>query len=388
MEPQSKSARFEFLRDLPVSISHKILSFLGIKDVARVSTLSRICREVCLSSPFLKIDLEDLDSQGFYKLSGFLHQFMSLRNGVAIHQFEVELYGKDVGVDEQLHIGNWILEASKCNVKMISLHLFNFEIFTFPSSVLLSSACLRDLEVWLSPEGMLSLPKVSFGGLENLRLRDVRVSNTFFEWISSCNSLKILYLHNVTGIDELNISSSSLEDLRLEDMLPSALNLGNLESLCCSDMSIVLDKDKHVVLDDGIIGNVLQSIYQVSSISICDYSIQEISPRTLLPDFCNLRSLTLIITNSSGLIPSIVFLLNSMPHLNTLKIEGWKSWDSSEKVSNKWSENCHPHMNLLIMSSYVIVIYIMIFNLVIYGIFMLHKKIPSNESVDINPYCS
>ncbi|XP_015882070.2 F-box/FBD/LRR-repeat protein At5g53840-like [Ziziphus jujuba] len=380
MELPNKSAKLEFFRDLPKSISHKILSLLDIKDVARVSTLSRTCRKLCLSLPFLTINLESVDAQGFYRFSSFLHRFMSLRNGVSIQQFEVELYSQRGVIDEQIHIGNWVLEANKCNAEKICLHLFKFRTFTFPSGVL-NSARLRDLEVWLSPRGLLNLPTTSFGGLQNLILRDMRLTSMFCEWISGCKSLKTLHLHNVAGINELNITSSSLGDLMLEDMqIPSTRNFtinisaerlhnlqivwlfereplqsltlrapylkqfswggrvcrysceGNLDCLCYSDISIDFNKDEHGDLNEGIIGDVLRSMYRVSSFSIHDNSIKDISSQEMLPEFSNLHSLTIVRSDSSDKIPSTVSLLNLMPHLNTLKIEGYHFSKEEKKI--------------------------------------------------------
>nr|XP_048330561.1 F-box/FBD/LRR-repeat protein At5g22660-like [Ziziphus jujuba var. spinosa] len=264
MEQPPESNNLDRLSDLPDSIFHQILDFLHIKQVARVSTLSRRCRKVCLSSPFLTIDLEVRDHIELYRLNTFLHRFMSLRNGACMHQFKVDMYRANWNdYDEELQIGNWVLEAT------------------------------RDLEVDMAPDSLLNLPASSFGGLESLTLRHLSVSIALFgEWISSFKSLKMLYLDGVTGICELNISSSSLEKLILEDLIGfyginanfnikvSAETLRYceiFESLSYSDISILpcpISADEHGDLANGIIGKVLQTIYRVSSICIHDLCIK------------------------------------------------------------------------------------------------------------------
>nr|XP_048330529.1 uncharacterized protein LOC107404028 isoform X1 [Ziziphus jujuba var. spinosa]XP_048330530.1 uncharacterized protein LOC107404028 isoform X1 [Ziziphus jujuba var. spinosa] len=213
------------------------------------------------------------------------------------------------------------------------------------------------------------MPTSSSGGLQNLKLVALRVSLKFDEWISSCKSLRKLYLDVVSVPNGLNISSSSLEDLILEDIVSSARDFNikvsarrlknlrifcppdfkvlqsltlhapklerffwdgpasnyscevNLESLCSADISVVFTPIQHEALDNGIIGKVLRSMHRVSSMSIHDCSIKGISSQALLPEFYDLHSLTIIGTDFGNKTPSIASLLNSMPHLNTLKIQ-------------------------------------------------------------------
>ncbi|KAH7528734.1 hypothetical protein FEM48_Zijuj05G0103600 [Ziziphus jujuba var. spinosa] len=305
------------LKSMPQLNTLKILGIPYSKeDIARFSTLSTKCRELCLTLPVLTIELGNASGKELYKFNAFSHSFTSLNNEADVHQFKAEKYGQTLGGDH--HIGNWILEATKSNVENIILRFNKFKIFSLPSG-LSNSACLRDLEVRMNPQGLLNLPTTSFVGLEKLKLRDVRVSTNFDEWISSCKSLKMVHLHAVTCVNTLNLSSLSLEDLILKDMLVGSPNFnikvsaerlrnlrivwfyapqpsqsltlhapkleqfswgglvshysceGNLESLSKSNISIDFN-DERVAL--GIIGQVFQSIYRVSSISICDYSIK------------------------------------------------------------------------------------------------------------------
>ncbi|XP_060670079.1 uncharacterized protein LOC112491691 isoform X2 [Ziziphus jujuba] len=319
--PRRKSKQIDFLSELADHIFHKIISLLNIDDVARVSTLSKRCRKNCLSSPFLTLSLEKIyNDKFFYRFCLFLQRFLYLRNGIDIHTFKVKIYSHFFYDDIGFHIGDWVLEASRLHVKKICLNLINFNIFTLPSGVL-NSACLRDLEVCLGLNGLRA--HLFIWGLQNLKLVALRVSLKFDEWISSCKSLKKLCLDVVSVQNGLNISSSSLEDLILEDIVSSARDfnikvsarrLKNLRIFCPPDF-------KHEALDNGIIGKVLRSMHRVSSMSIHDCSIKGISSQALLPEFYDLHSLTIIGTDFGNKTPSIASLLNSMPHLNTLKIQ-------------------------------------------------------------------
>ncbi|KAH7528007.1 hypothetical protein FEM48_Zijuj05G0026200 [Ziziphus jujuba var. spinosa] len=241
-------------------------------------------------------------------------------------------------------------------------------MFALPSGVL-NSASLRYLEVVVGivPDSLLKLPAAtSFGGLESLKLERMSVSiELFSEWISSCKSLKMLFLDDIFGIAELNISSSSLEKLILEDLMVSfddhdsfcikvsaerlsylrikywtvkpqiySLTLhapkleqfswhgivshysydGSFESLSYSNLSILpctSSDDEHGALANGIIGKVLETI-------------------------CRVSSLCIMITVFR------VFLLISTLRLNTLKIHRWDiSEDSPSSQVEEEEQICY-----------------------------------------------
>lgn len=165
----------------------------------------------------------------FHRFSEFLERFMSLHHddgGVGLHPFKLKISCGRRKTDVGFHIGTWMLHATRLNVKKIVLKLLKIrphhESFTLPVSVF-NCAPSRDLRLDLD-YGILSLPANTFifSSIELLTLKKIGVSQKLFgELISSCKWLKILHLVNVYGVygtlKEFNITSSSLERLKIED---------------------------------------------------------------------------------------------------------------------------------------------------------------------------
>nr|XP_048330560.1 putative F-box/FBD/LRR-repeat protein At5g22610 [Ziziphus jujuba var. spinosa] len=215
------------LSDLPESIFYQILSFLDTKDVIRVSTLSRRYRELCFSLPFLNAVVKEFDDEDeFSRFIEFLNWFMALDFGDGddysmIKEVKVDICCKNLGIDIGHVIVSRLREAiTRCNIEKICLVLDGIDTLDLTNNVL-GSESLRELEVKLGPDGDLILPTINpFRGLVSLTLKLLRVSiQSFGEWISSCEKLKMLHLIGVVFMDkELNITSSSLEDLSIVNM--------------------------------------------------------------------------------------------------------------------------------------------------------------------------
>ncbi|XP_060670850.1 putative F-box/FBD/LRR-repeat protein At4g03220 [Ziziphus jujuba] len=379
------------LSDLPESIFYRILSFLDTKDIIRVSTLSRRYRELCFSLPFLNAVVKEFDDEDeFSRFIEFLNWFMALDFGDGddysmIKEVKVDICCKNLGIDIGNVIVSRVREAiTRCSIEKICLVLDGIDTLDLTNNVL-GSESLRELEVKLGPDGDLILPTINpFRGLVSLTLKLLRVSiQSFGEWISSCKKLKMLHLIGVVFMDkELNITSSSLEDLSIVNMKQYSVdedfyikvsaerlkllrilwpnanpgntpiysltlhapNLqkfswdgnvfhysfdGKFESLLHSYISILPSPDvckEHSALSNEIFAKAAQTICRVSSICITDHCVEEMSSRGLLPKFCNLRSLTLIRAGLCNNITSTVDLLNSTPHLNALKIGPKPYW--------------------------------------------------------------
>ncbi|XP_060670987.1 F-box/FBD/LRR-repeat protein At3g26920-like [Ziziphus jujuba] len=177
----------------------------------------------------------------------------------------------------------------------------------------------RDLELSMLLHGLVKFPSASFGGLENLTLRNVMVSTERFK------NLRIILPNDEEFSQSLILHAPKLEWFSWAGCASNYSCEGNVEFLCHSDISIEhasIANNEYESLDNGIIGKVLQSMHRVSSMNIRDVSIKEISSPELLTEFCNLLSLTLKHTNALNEITSVVLLLKSMPQLNTLKILG------------------------------------------------------------------
>lgn len=215
-----KQNNFDNLSNLPDAVFHKILSLLDIKDVARISTLSHRCRELCLSTPFFTIDSwrkQSLHDDEFNRFGEFVERFMLLHNGFGIRRFELKIPRHRLKNDVGFRVGSWILLATRSNLEQVCLELKRFPDFALPIGVW-NCASLRELKLNLD-NGFLRLPTTSSGRIEVLTLKHLSVSDSLFrKLISSCKWLRNLDLHDVKVSKKLKISSSSLEHLRIENV--------------------------------------------------------------------------------------------------------------------------------------------------------------------------
>ncbi|KAF3443702.1 hypothetical protein FNV43_RR13392 [Rhamnella rubrinervis] len=313
------------------------------------------------------------DFEEIYSFCEFVDRFMSLHNGVDLHQFDLLfiVYCESDLIDVGFRVGTWILQATRSNVERICLELNQVPPFTLPVGVW-NCAFLRELELNLHT-GTLILPNTSVSRIEILTLKRLRVSvDLLGKLILSCKWLKKLHLYDVYGFDELNINSSLLEHLQIDNFclngdgmklkvsadrlkylsilykwggVDHSLRLhaprlerfywsgnvfnysyeGDFGSLKHADISIIPSPnfgDEYEAAFKRIMVRVLETVYGVSSLCVSDLAIKELSLSEVWQEFCNLRSLTLI-SKDLGLgntIPSMVSLLNSTPYLDTLEI--------------------------------------------------------------------
>jgi hypothetical protein len=214
--------------DLPEEIVHHILFLLGAKmrDLARLSMVSKRCRELCISTPYLR--LSNIDTGN--KLKSFVDKFMALRclHGVPTKQFQLcWSFDEDNEADEYRAVETWLQRAvasggGVANVRLRFVHprkasQSQSQSFALPLCVMRCNS-LRFLEVDAG-NGVLKLPSPPYFAtkLWVLRLSHVRIENdsNIGALFSSFKSLMQLWLDNVSGIKSMNISSSSLSFLSI-----------------------------------------------------------------------------------------------------------------------------------------------------------------------------
>lgn len=223
MEPpleSNDSNDVDHLSNLPDCIFHKILGLLDITNLSRIATLSRRCRNLCLSSPSLNMEFEefrDLDKFGNFMV--FFDHFLLLHNEMNIDRFSLCLRGCAMNYyDVGLHVGTWMKNMVGRNFKELNLNL-HVDYFVLPSYIL-SCPSLRSLKLNLG-YGRLKFQTMGFSWLEDLSLKHLQFNDKSYgswyllsDWIStSCKFLKRLYIGSVDGIKEINIASESLEEL-------------------------------------------------------------------------------------------------------------------------------------------------------------------------------
>ncbi|KAL6278522.1 hypothetical protein ACE6H2_022123 [Prunus campanulata] len=180
------------LSHLPDHIAHLILSFLSMHDLARLSCVSKCCRELCLSSPFLNFSKDDCgvaaDTCGRkQRLLNSLERFFLLRgyNNIQRLHFEWRAHSKNqknqssssssspcVCPDVYVRVISWVDKAVRCNLeelKLILRHIGEPNLI-FPSFLFLCGS-LKSLCVHM--KGILKTPSSFLSNLKYLELLHV-----------------------------------------------------------------------------------------------------------------------------------------------------------------------------------------------------------------------
>lgn len=138
--------------DLPNEIVYQILSHLPIKTLARLSTLSKRCRELCKSNPnptllFSSWDASDEESSR-RGLCNSLDRVMALRSlyKVKTQCFRVKWIFEPTFEDEEDRVWAWLEHAVNSGVEDICIEFDHLKPFTLPPSVL-GCKSLRSLKI-------------------------------------------------------------------------------------------------------------------------------------------------------------------------------------------------------------------------------------------------
>lgn len=219
---------YDRFSNLPEPIVHHIFGFLGMKDIARIGAISKRCREMFISSPYLKFaSICSYENPLCKQFSDYVDRVLSLRNSSEIRSLSLRWVCDNNECDVDVHlVDKWIDIAVRCGVQEIEIEvgvredaMFNFPnfrdaVFKLPKCIFLSRS-LRVLKLDMR-YNRLQEPTGALPSLEDLSLCSLQVSESCLEkWVSSARpSLKRLTISNVQGVFEnLNIVSKSLEEL-------------------------------------------------------------------------------------------------------------------------------------------------------------------------------
>ncbi|KAE8009511.1 hypothetical protein FH972_005943 [Carpinus fangiana] len=213
--------------DLPEEIVHHILLLLGAKmrDLARLSMVSKRCRELCISTPYLR--LSNIDTEDKFK--SFVDKFMALRclHGVPTEQFQLRWsFDGDNEADEYRAVETWLQRAvasggGVAHVRLQFIHprkASQSQSQSQSQSFALPLCVMRCNSLWFlevdAGNGVLKLPSLPYfaTNLMILRLSHVRIENdsNIGALFSSFKCLIQLWLDKVSGIKSMAICSSSL----------------------------------------------------------------------------------------------------------------------------------------------------------------------------------
>ncbi|PON81053.1 F-box domain containing protein [Trema orientale] len=217
---------------LPEDVANdKVLARLSMEDISRLSVVSRRCRQLCISTPFLNVDVTPYlnNAAKRTRLMNYVDRLFSLRRGMAIHRFTVcwslDQSGLNNGSEEEEYrVISWLHNALMCNVKKLVLVLrpktgsiLRACDFALPPS-LLCSASLTLLGIY----GINKLPSFSsigFSSLTVLKLCTVRLDESFSDWVSTrCKFLQTLYLQSIKETKSIVINSSCITELYISSM--------------------------------------------------------------------------------------------------------------------------------------------------------------------------
>ncbi|PON52244.1 LRR-domain containing protein [Parasponia andersonii] len=216
---------------LPEDVANdKVLALLSMEDISRLSVVSRRCRQLCISTPFLNVDVTPYlnNAAKRTRLMNYVDRLFSLRRGMAIQRFTVcwclDQSGLNNGSEEEYRVISWLHNALMCNVKKLVLVLrpktgsiLRAWDFALPPSLLCSTS-LKFLAIY----GISKLPSFSsigFSSLTVLKLCTVRLDESFSDWVSTrCKFLQTLYLQSIKETKSIVINSSCITELYISSM--------------------------------------------------------------------------------------------------------------------------------------------------------------------------
>ncbi|XP_020111361.1 putative FBD-associated F-box protein At3g50710 [Ananas comosus] len=224
---------YDIFTNLADDIIYKILSLLGANDQAKFALLSKRCRQLLISSPYMKFEcycVPDDPSCLCEEFIDYVDRILSQRNGLAIVSFRLQWVCFNGNCDPKRYfVDKWTNIAVGCGVQELDLAVglrHEEELFEMPNCIF-SSRFLRVLKLHLTYNILLE----PFGVLASLE--DLSLSKMFLfddcleEWISiACPSLKRLTISNLSdGIPTVRISSESLEELDIFNLPPDIDNI-------------------------------------------------------------------------------------------------------------------------------------------------------------------
>jgi hypothetical protein len=208
--------------DLPDEVVHHILDFLGMRDSARLSVVSKRCRQLCISNP--NLCLSNIGSKsGGSRFNSFVDRFMALRclHGAKTGRFVIRWsFERSVDKDEEYYrVETWLQNAINLGgVAEVRLEFIppGLQQFALPLCLLrCNSLTFLDVDAGDAFLKLPSTPPYFATKLRSLHLHHVRIENDCIlrELLSSFKSLKVLKLEEISGIKGMTITNSSIEIL-------------------------------------------------------------------------------------------------------------------------------------------------------------------------------
>nr|GMN30343.1 hypothetical protein TIFTF001_041443 [Ficus carica] len=360
METRSKSRRagIDRFSSLPDIVAHKVVSFLEMEDISRLSVVSKRCRQLCISAPSLSFDVIPYrtDARKRAQLMNYLERLLILRKGMDTQDCHIRwcLESSFNFAEEEYRVLSWLHNALVCDFRRLDLdvNLKSGSDFVLPFSLFCSKSLESLTMTFTNRTGILKIPSSiggtsGFSSLKCLKMTSVRINNSIGELVSSyCKSLEQLFLHDIRGIESITINSSSLKVLIVQftyDLVHlhvSAKELAHLglywsfnsPNICELDLSALkLENLAYVVKHstepkpsfDKYLVHLLRDVAaNIKGLILTDYSMLELFKLGCLPILLpNLELFyTFIVHARNDLVPTVASFLKGTPKLHGLYV--------------------------------------------------------------------
>ncbi|KAM1489031.1 hypothetical protein TB2_031610 [Malus domestica] len=323
------------LSNLPDEVAHQMLSFLNFKELIRVGSVSKRCRELFLSTPSLVICSPDSgNKQKHLNLLDSFDRFLLHRGDSKIQRLSISWCISSGLANKIFCMITWIHIAARCNVEVLDFALNGKHIpgtLELPACIFLCGS-LRSLLVHM--DTILKAPSFACSSnLQCLTLKSVTMDEGFCKWISSsCKCIKKLQLSYVS-IENIIIESSSLESFSLVGSSLRGIRLCHLNISCEKLVDIHIEFYKFDSSSKSM--NIFAPNLNICKVK--DLILSEDTTQALFREgsmqlqFDDISYLSL---HAGGvfddLVPAMVSLLRGMPNLKTLHINSYPRFFGSK----------------------------------------------------------
>ncbi|KAL3653035.1 hypothetical protein CASFOL_002716 [Castilleja foliolosa] len=211
-----KQMPIDRLTALPDGILIHILSFLGLKESAVTSVLSKRWEFIWTELPRLEFYEESKESDKIRQFAAMINRTLLIRRGAHLEKFYVHfIYDESFASD----VDYWLDFVLKNKVKEVCLHLMSRteeNLYRLPETMYSNPSL-----IWFSVHvcNMDTLAKIDWRSLTRLDINDATLPQHVIENIlSGCPVLHALSLEECQGFNCLDIKSQNMYELKVYDL--------------------------------------------------------------------------------------------------------------------------------------------------------------------------
>ncbi|GMY33769.1 putative f-box/fbd/lrr-repeat protein [Fagus crenata] len=325
MELQNFGDDDDIFSNLPNHIVHRILFFLQLVDLSRLSCVSRRCKELCISNPCLALTnviYDTLQSPPRFRFNNFMNRYR-FKNFVDRFMAQRSLYG----------VKTTLLPPM---VLLLCSRYYNLNLFESKRTFLEkrfqisipSRHCLNKIS---------GLKRINSSTIERLRIRDCNDIPIIDISAEKLRILLILWRPNYSGGTSLKINAPNLENFEWGGHVVDFYCIGDFS---LTQASIALGLSEHHQYESSTkcnLDKLLHSMRRAKDLTLWDKFIEVLFMHGCSPNsFNNAETLTIAHTSFIGdEVPAISSLLRETTNLKNLRILNPWNINVSEKLSFK-----------------------------------------------------